>query len=391
MSDLKHLKRFPTTAYLRAAARRSVPHFAFEFGDGGAGEDAGIARNWSALADIAVVPRYGVAADPPSLDVDLFGTRYAAPLGIAPIGGAGAVWPGADLALARAAQAARVPYTLSTAANATIEAIAGAAPDVFWFQLYRFPNNDHAIGFDLVDRVRAAGAKVLALTLDVPVRTTRSREARAGLGGVFRLTPAMMWSVVTHPRWLGALMREGVPGFGVLERYAGGSRPEDAIAFMSRESRGTFSWEELKRYRERWPGPMVVKGIQHPADAEEAVRVGVDAVWVSNHGGRQVEALAASVDTLPGVVAAAGGKARVLFDGGLRAGQDIMRALALGADAAFAGKSFLWALAALGGEGPEFLIALYRQELQAALAQIGAVSLVDARRAHVIHPGAIAY
>ena len=152
-----------------------------------------------------------------------------------------------------------------------------------------------------------------------------------------------------------------------------------------------MSWEEVKRYRDAWKGPIAVKGVLHPADAEKAVALGVDGIWVSNHGGRQIEALMPSIDVLPAIVSAVGNKATVLIDSGVRSGQDVMRALALGAQGAFAGKSFLWAVAALGEEGPDQLIDLYIDELRASLGQIGAQTVAEARKATIHHPGAIAF
>src|SRR5579884_2075812 len=170
-------RHYPTIDYLRRRARRRLPHFAFEYGDGGSGkDDAGIRRNWAALDAVELVRRYGVMPSLPPCEVELFGRRYAAPIGIAPMGGPAVVWPGADIYLARAAQRARVPYTLGTVGCATIEKIAEVAPDVFWFQLYRAARNDHAIGFDLIRRAQDAGCQALVLTMDVPVRTTRARE-----------------------------------------------------------------------------------------------------------------------------------------------------------------------------------------------------------------------
>ena len=190
--------RFPTSAYLRARAPHNVPRFAFEYGDTGAGADVGIAHNWAAFDAIKVVPRYGAITTVPPTEVDLFGTRYAAPIGIAPMGGPSLVWPGADLLMAKAAQRARIPYTLGVAGGATIEDVAKVAPDVFWLQLYRFYQNDHAIGFDLIKRATAANVKALALTIDVPVRTTRSRESYAGLGREFRPTPRMIYDCLLY-------------------------------------------------------------------------------------------------------------------------------------------------------------------------------------------------
>jgi (S)-mandelate dehydrogenase len=387
----KHHRRFPTTAWMRKQAPKNVPLFAFEYGDTGAGNDVGIAHNWAAFDNIKIAARYGVMPTLPPVNVELFGRKYSAPIGVAPMGGPSLVWPGADLLCAQAAQRARVPYTLSVAGGLTIEQAAEAAPDVFWLQLYRFWHDDHKIGFDLVKRAKAVDAKVLTLTLDVPVRTTRSRETYANLAGEFRPNLRMAYEIAIRPRWLLALLRNGYPRFATISDYAGTTRTNDVIKYARARMGGAFSWEEVKRYRDVWKGPMAVKGILHPADAEKAVKLGIDGIWVSNHGGRQIEALVPSIDALPGIVAAVGKKATVLFDSGIRSGQDVMRALALGAHAAFAGKSFLWAVAAMGDEGPAQLIDLYIDELRSSLGQIGARSPAEARAAEILHPGAIAF
>jgi L-lactate dehydrogenase (cytochrome) len=386
----KYHKLFPTTAWLRREAPRHVPRFAFEYGDTGAGNDVGIAHNWNAFDNIKVVPKYGVMPSLPPVDVELFGQKYSAPIGIAPMGGPSLVWPGADLLMAKAAQRARIPYTLSVAGGATIEQAAAAAPDVFWLQLYRFWHEDHKIGFDLVRRAQNVGAKVLTLTLDVPVRTTRSRETYAGLAHEFKPNARMIYEMMVRPRWLLALLRNGYPRFATIADYARpGAGTNEIIAYARARMGGAFSWDEVKRYRDAWKGPMTVKGVLHPADAEKAVSLGIEGIWVSNHGGRQIEALVPSVDALPSIVSAVGKKATVLIDSGIRSGQDVMRALALGANAAFAGKSFLWAVAALGDEGPDQLIDLYIDELRASLGQIGARTLAEARDAKILHPGRI--
>ena len=383
-------RRFPTVAYLRGHARRHLPNFAFEYLDGGAGADFGIARSWAALDAVELVPRYGITAELPPVDVELFGRRYAAPIGIAPMGGPAIVWPGADAYLAQTAQRARLPYTLGVAGGLTLERAAELAPDVLWFQLYRFPRDDHAIGFDLVRRAEAAGAHVLVLTLDVPVRTTRPREVAGGLTSPFRPDLRMLLEIVTSPGWLVSLLKHGQPRFANLKPYAAeGASVGEVVGFARREMRGAFTWDEVARYRDRWKRPLVVKGILHPQDAERAVALGVDGILVSNHGGRQVEALPPSIDCLPVVVAKVGGRATVMMDSGIRSGLDVIRAVALGAAAAFAGKAFLWGLGALGSEGPQHVIDLMIEEMQAALGQIGARSLAEARTVVVRHPGAL--
>jgi len=386
-------RRYPTIDYLRRRARRRVPHFAFEYGDGGSGkDDAGIRRNWAAFDAVELVPRYGVMPTLPPCNIELFGRSYAAPIGVAPMGGPAIVWPGADLHLARAAQRARIPYILGTVGGATIERIAEIAPDVFWFQLYRLAKNDHVIGFDLVRRAEAAGCRTLVLTLDVPVRTTRPREAVTGLAGSFRLDHHIAMQIARSPAWAMALWKYGIPGFDNLRPYADKTASlREVIAFTRREMGGAFTWEETAKYRDRWKGKFVLKGIMHPQDAEQAVSLGADGIIVSNHGGRQIEALPAVIDVLPAIVRQVGSRATVMMDSGVRSGSDVVRACALGAAAAFAGKAFLWGLGALGEEGPGHVIDLLIQETQAALGQLGAHTLEALRSLSIRHDRALRF
>jgi len=386
-------RRFPTIDHLRRHARHHIPHFAFEYSDGGAGSDKGIARNWAALDAVELVPRYGVMPALPPCEVELFGRRYAAPVGIAPMGGPALVWPGADRFMAEAAEAARVPYVLGTVGGLTIEEAAAIAPDVLWFQLYRMARNDHALGFDLMRRAEAAGVNVFVMTVDVPVRTTRPREVVVGLGGgKFSPDLRMIVEMLSSPGWLMALVREGHPRFANLKSYAGeNAGTNEVIAFARDAIGGAFTWDEVARFRDRWKRPLVLKGIMHPADAARAVALGVDGIWVSNHGGRQIEALPASVDVLPAIAAEVGARATVILDSGVRSGTDVVRALALGANAAFAGKAFLWGLGALGADGPKHVIDLLVDETRAALGQIGAQSPAAARSVVIRHPGALGF
>jgi (S)-mandelate dehydrogenase len=383
-------RRFPTVAYLRRHARRQVPKFAFEYMDGGAGADGGIARNSHALDAVELVPRYGITTALPPVDVELFGKRYSAPIGVAPMGGPSLVWPGADQYLAAAAQRARVPYTLGLVGGMTVERAAEIAPDVLWFQLYRCSRNDHAIGFDLLRRAETVGVHALVLTLDVPVRTTRPREVAVGITSPFRPDLRMIAGILSSPGYLKSLWTHGQPRFGNLKPYTSDTADVNEVAaFVRREMGGAFTWDEVARYRERWKRPLVVKGVLHPADAEKCVALGVDGIIVSNHGGRQVEGLPAPIDVLPAIARAVGGRATVMLDSGVRSGLDVVRAVALGADAAFAGKAFLWGLAALGAEGPGHVIDLMIDEMKSAFGQVGALRPAQARSAVIRHPGAM--
>jgi (S)-mandelate dehydrogenase len=251
----------------------------------------------------------------PGVEVELFGRKYAAPIGIPPMGGPALAWPGGDAALARAAQRARVPYVLGTVGGITIEEAAQLAPDVLWFQLYRLARNDHALGIDLVRRAEAAEAHVLVLTIDVPVRTTRSREAAVGLGrGPFRPTLPMLVDMLRSPAWLAALMRHGRPKFSNFRAYAGpDASGDEVIRFTRQELGGGFTW------------------------------------------------------------------------------LDVIRAVALGAHTTFAGKAFLRGQGAAGEAGPGHVIDLLIEEARAALGQIGAHTLAQARSVVIRHPGALAF
>jgi len=337
-----------------------------------------------------MVPRYGVMPALPSCEVELFGRSYAAPIGVSPMGGPAIVWPGADEYLARAAQKARIPYTLGTVGCSTIERIAEIAPDVFWFQLYRAAKNNHAIGFDLAKRAQDAGCHALMLTLDVPVRTTRAREVVVGLGGAFNPDLTKIIQMLMSPAWTMALRKNGIPRFSNLRKYAGENTSiNDMIAFARREMGGAFTWDEVAQYRDRWKGTLIVKGIMHPEDAEKAVSLGVDGMFVSNHGGRQIDALPAPIDVLPAIVKQVGNRATVLYDSGVRSGTDVARAYALGAAAAFAGKAFLWGLGALGEEGAGHVIDILIEETQAAFGQLGALTPDESRSVTIRHNGAL--
>lgn len=381
-------RRFPTAFDLRERARKRLPNFAFEYADGGAGADTGIARNWGALDAVEMVPRYGRVIAPPPADTTLFGKAYSAPIGIAPIGGPGTAFPGAETYLAKAAQAANVPYTLGLLSGLDIEDAAKLAPDVLWLQLYRFANNDHKIGFDLVRRAEEANVNVLVLTIDTPTRTTRPREVKSGIMNPFKLTMRLRLDAMRSPHWMRSLMQNGIPKFTSLAPYvAPAISLAEGAAFIRRESGGAFTWDEIARYRDKWNKPLMLKGVMHPKDAARAVELGVDGLFVTNHGGRQIDALPAPIDVLPAIAAEVGGKAELIYDSGVRSGVDAARAVALGASAAFVGKAFLWSLGALGEKGPAHLIDVLTDDVSATLGQLGCRNVDDLRSVAVRHPG----
>ncbi|MFZ2102253.1 MAG: alpha-hydroxy acid oxidase, partial [Oricola sp.] len=272
----------------------------------------------------------------------------------------------------------------------SIEQAGKAAPDNFWFQLYGFPADGHAISLDLIRRAREAGAHVLAVTLDIPAPARRVRDMRNGLGVPLRISSKMAFGTLLRPHWLAALARTGMPSFGNFATYCrNGAGKAEIDAFVARGRPGSgVTWETLARFRDAWPGAMVVKGILHPGDAEKAVGLGLDGVIVSNHGGRQFDPAPATIDVLPAIRAAVGKEATVIIDGGIMSGTDIVKALGLGADGVMAGRAFMLGLAALGPYGARHVAAVMQEELKIALAQTGACTVAGARTLAIRHRNA---
>jgi L-lactate dehydrogenase (cytochrome) len=265
--------------------------------------------------------------------------------------------------------------------------MAQIAPDVFWFQLYGFADDNHAISCDLLERAKVAGAHVLVITIDIPIRARRLRDIRNGMTLPFQLTPGIVLDAALHPAWALANLRHGRPYFASLLKYADRNDPFAASA-IQKNKRGGFVWEDVARFRDLWPGALVVKGILDPGDAEKAVSLGVDGIQVSNHGGRQFDASPSAIAALPHIRSVVGNRAKVLFDSGVQSGLDVVRAMTKGADFAFSGRSFLASVAALGSEGARHASALFVEEIRIALGQMGATD-VDHARKHQSFPSNI--
>ena len=386
-------RRFPTIEELRRRARRRVPRFAFDFVDGGANDEECARRNGTALSAVELLPRYCINPKGLSTEVELFGRRYAAPIGVAPMGSGGLMWPGGEEHLAREAQRRNIPYVLATPANVSIERIAEIAPDVFWFQLYQFAANDHAITFDLLRRADVAGARVLVPTIDSAGKSKRPRDIRSGVTVPFKIGPMTVFQVATSPFWALALYKSGMLRSENVVPYTAGRATRDSTAklIMQVRSSGSHTWDELARLRDRWKRAFVVKGVLHPADAERLVALGADGLIVSNHGGRHFDGAPAAIDILPAIVAAVGSRTTVMVDSGIRGGLDIVRALALGAKATFAGRPFLYALGALGEAGAGHVMDLFFDELRTEFVHVGVRSVAEAATISVRHPGAWRY
>ena len=375
MADL--MDRFPAIEDLERRAKRRLPHFSWEYLASGTGDESAMHRNRSALLDVELLPQLMKGAIEPDTRTMLFGVEHAAPIGVAPLGMSGLIWPGADQALARTARANDFPHVLSTVATTTPEDVGPLAGDMGWFQLY--PPRDDALRADLLDRVEGAGYRTLVITADVPKGSRRERQRKAHIRVPPKITPRLMWQSVTHPAWSMAVLRHGIPRFRTIEQYLDGTSITAVAGFVGASLGGSLSFDYVAEVRARWTGNIVVKGILDPADARRSIDVGADAVWVSNHGGRQLEAAPAAISCLPAIAAEVGDEVPVLFDSGVRSGADIARAISLGADFVFAGRPFYFGLGALGADGAGHAYEILHDGLLNVMHQTGCVRPAELR------------
>ncbi|MDR9395205.1 MAG: alpha-hydroxy acid oxidase [Roseovarius sp.] len=365
--------RFPGLSDLRTRARRRLPHFVWEYLDSGTGEERTKAANRAALDAVRLSPSILHGEIDPDLTTCLLGQEMALPVGIAPVGMSGLVWPGAEPALARAAARAGIPYCLSTVASRTPEDVAPSLGPRAWFQMY--PPRDPAIRADMLRRARAAGFGTLVLTVDVPVGSRRERQTRSGLTQPPRLTPRILAQIATRPAWALGMARGGMPRMRLVDAYAGRTSGLPSNQHAGYLLRTSPDWDYLRWLREAWDGPLVVKGVLRADDAAALTAEGVDAIWISNHAGRQFDAAPATIEVLPAIRAAT--DRPVILDGGVEGGLDILRALALGADYVMMGRGWHFALAALGPSGPDHLAHVLREDLRANMGQLGTPTLAD--------------
>lgn len=368
MPGLKYDIRYPSVADLEARARKRIPKFAFDYVNGGIDGEVGKRRNRQALHDVRLTPRYLTDVGRVDTSAELFGARYDIALGVPPVGLGNMVWPGAETALAEAAQRSNIPYVLSTFSTTLLEDIARVAPDVCWFQLYVPRRLD--VTRALISRVSDAGFKVLVVTLDIPVGAKRNRELKNDLKLPLRITPRMVWQSVARPQWAFQQLRHGMPDFVNIRPYR--ERSDRGLAeYVSEFMVPGVTRERIGQIREMWDGPLVLKGIQYARDAIDAVDAGVDGIIVSNHGGRQLDAAPSSVESLMSLPAQVKDRLVVMVDGGVRTGLDVIRTKALGAGFTFSGRSFYYGVAALGPRGAAQVIEIFRDEITRTLQQLG--------------------
>jgi L-lactate dehydrogenase (cytochrome) len=363
----------------RRLAKKRVPHFLFEYLDGGSYAEVTKERNRTDLEALAL--RQRVLRDVSHIDtsVELFGRSYAMPVALAPVGLAGMYARRGELQAVRAAEAAGVPFALSTVGVCPIGEVAKAADEPFWFQLYVI--RDRSFMRDMLALARDAGCSALIFTVDMPMPGSRYRDYRSGLAGESRLSGNIrrVWQAMMRPRWAWDVGLFGRPHqLGNIAPVLGkNSGLEDFMAWMGKNFDPSLSWQDLEFVRDNWDGPIILKGILDPDDARQAATLELDGVIVSNHGGRQLDGVTSSVKALPGIADAVGDQLDVLVDGGIYSGLDVVRMLALGAKSVLIGRSWVYGLAANGQAGVEHVLELIHKEMLVAMALTGCVSLAD--------------
>lgn len=368
-------------ADLRERARRRLPRGVWEYLERGVEDELGMARNRQAFDALTFVPRVLQNVENVDTSCSIFGRQSALPLAIAPTGAAGIMWHKGDLHLARAAAKAGVPFTISSASTMDVEEIAIAGGRL-WFQLYLWENRQ--LSYDVVARAHDLGCEALFVTLDLPVPPNREYLHHNGFGMPFGLNRRNIADMLLHPRWIA----------GVIARYmveggipAQANLPADLRHSIARGAKpgaqfkqDDLDWSGAQILRDKWPGKFVLKGILHPDDARQAKAMGADAIVVSNHGARSLDGSITSIDALPAIVDAVGGEMTILLDSGVRRGSDVVKAIALGADAVMAGRAPLYGLACAGEAGAARAIDLLQAETARVLAMLGQDSVANITR-----------
>jgi (S)-mandelate dehydrogenase len=361
---------------LRAIAKARLPRFVFDYVDGGAEDERTLRGNREAFARLEFRPRALVDVSQRDLSARMLGASSNLPVIVGPTGLNGLAWRDGDMALARAAAAAGVPFAMSTVSMSLVDDIARDAAGRLWLQAYVFA--ERRITDAIMDRARDAGFECAMLTSDFPVAGKRERDLKTGLLPHQRFTAATKLDILMHPRWLASVATRRPRFVNVERELPPGS---DVNAFVGQNMFDpAFCWDDIRRFRDRWPRKLVLKGILRADDAERAVAAGLDGIVVSNHGGRQLDGAMAAVNALPDIVRAVGSRASILVDGGVRRGSDIAKAIALGAEGVLLGRATVYGLAAGGQAGVARAIAILGDELDRTLALTGSTSLADLSR-----------
>ncbi|WP_248447637.1 alpha-hydroxy acid oxidase [Sinorhizobium meliloti] len=364
---------------LKALARRRVPKLFFDYADSGAWTEGTYRANEEDFAGIKLRQRVLVDMSDRSLETTMIGQKVSMPVALAPTGLTGMQHADGEMLAAQAAEAFGVPFTLSTMSICSIEDVASVTTKPFWFQLYVMREREFVL--DLIDRAKAAKCTALVLTLDLQILGQRHKDLRNGLSAPPRLTPKHLWMMATRPGWCMKMLGTNRRTFRNIVGHAKSVADLSSLqAWTNEQFDPQLSWKDVEWIKERWGGPLILKGILDPEDAKMAAKTGADAIIVSNHGGRQLDGAHSSISMLPRIVEAVGDQIEVHLDGGIRSGQDVLKAIALGAKGTYIGRPFLYGLGALGKEGVTLALDIIRKEMDTTMALCGKRRITEVGR-----------
>ncbi|MEP7322002.1 MAG: alpha-hydroxy acid oxidase [Saprospiraceae bacterium] len=370
MVSISYNSDYPSIDDLRNRAIKKIPRFAFEYMDGGCNEDVNLIKNTEEIRQVELVPHYLSSRGKSEIKAELFGHVYDAPFGICPIGLQGLMWPGAPKILAKAAVEHNIPFILSTMSTSSIEEISKITEGRAWFQLYH--PRDNELKNKILQRAQDAMVPVLVLLCDVPTFAFRPRDIRNGLALPPKMTFRNILQIMGKPHWAINTLIEGQPEFANLVRYMPKGLDLGQLGkYMNQTFSGVMNEEKIKPIRDMWKGKIIMKGVASESDMDMCIKLGLDGVMLSNHGGRQLDAGQSTIATLKTLAPKYKDKIKIMMDSGIRSGPDITRTLAHGADFTFLGRTFMYSVAALGKDGGHHAISLLKTQTLQVLEQIG--------------------
>jgi len=373
---IKFNSRYPSVEDLRERAKRRIPGFAFDYLDGGCNEEVNLRKNTSEIREVELKPDYLTKYKGLSMETELFGHTYSAPFGIAPVGLQGLMWPNASEILAKASLDFNIPFVLSTVTTMSIERASELTEGRAWFQLYH--PSDNEVRDNILARAEAAACPVLVLLCDVPTFGFRPKEIRNGLSMPPKMTLNNILQILAKPNWALQTLKHGQPNFETLKPYMPKSLNLKQLGlFMDQMFSKRMNEEKIAPIRDKWKGKIVLKGVATEADAEKAIKLGLDGIIVSNHGGRQLDAGESTIKPMARIAKKYRDQITVMMDSGIRSGPDVARALASGAAFTFMGRSFMYGVAAMGAEGGGHTISLLQTQLQQVMEQLGCNTIGD--------------